>query len=267
MLALDHRGSIGKLLEKALGVTPSKEDIIDLKRRIVGCLYDGFSGVLLDPDYGIPAYSSYLSSSQITSPKPFLLCIEKTGYLDTDTERLTELEYTVSELKNMGAKGIKILLFFHPEAKNAPDQLEIARKVYTGCQKEGLPFFFEILNYPLHGKPYDPSVLVPASVKFFLDNGIKADVFKLEFPGTGESCRKVTGMLGDIPWILLTKGADYEKFKEGLKIAAAGGASGFLAGRSVWQDVCLLPKDKWDGFFNTVVNARFKEISEIILSV
>ena len=129
-----------------------------------------------------------------------------------------------------------------------------------------MPFFLEILNYSLDDTPYEASVLVPRSVKIFLDQGIAADVFKLEFPGNPEACREVTQLLGKTPWILLTKGASYDGFIAGLKTAIANGASGFLAGRSIWQDFATLPETEWEQFMQTTVKERFGEICSIALS-
>jgi tagatose-1,6-bisphosphate aldolase len=164
----------------------------------------------------------------------------------------------------MGAQGVKLLLFFHPDANTATAQLTLARDVYTQCKEQGLPFFLEILNYSLNDTKYDPSSLVPRSVEMFLAQGIEADVFKLEFPGSPEACKSVTELLGDTPWILLTKGASYEKFKEQLTVAIAHGARGFLAGRSLWQDFVEVPSAEWKTFFQTTVVSRFKEICAIV---
>jgi len=256
MLALDHRGSVEKMLPAGV---PRADTIIDIKRMLISALSPYYSGVLLDSDYGLKAYKQSKHSN-----KPYLLCIEKTGYTDTDHERITNLEHSVKELKDKGAKGVKILLFFHPDAKTASDQIALTRKVNEDCKANELPFFLEILNYPLNEMRYDPSDLLPRSVKIFLDEHIRADVFKLEFPGNAKACQEVTGLLGDTPWILLTKGETFEKFKAGLTIAAQNGARGFLAGRSLWQDFTRLPQEKWEEFIQTTVQNRFLTISQIV---
>ncbi len=262
MLALDHRGSIAKMLPASISPDKKTETIVSIKKMLLASLASQYSGVLFDSEYGLAAYNELQSNADVVR-KPYLLCIEKTGYTDTNHERLTNLEYTVDQLKEKGAKGVKLLLFFHPEAHTAQAQVELTKKVYADCQAAGLPFFLEILNYSLDELPYDASILVPKSVQIFLDAGITADVYKLEFPGTAEACQRVTSMLGSIPWILLTKGDTYEGFVKSLKIASANGAKGFLAGRSIWQDFANLPQDQWESFFQTTVAKRFEEICGI----
>jgi len=61
----------------------------------------------------------------------------------------------------------------------------------------------------------------------------------------------------------LTKGGTYEGFVEGLKIAVANGARGFLAGRSIWQDFVKLPKEEWKHYIETTVKDRFEAICSI----
>lgn len=262
MLALDHRGSIAKMLPAGTTEDRKKELIVSIKRMLLTSLAPYYSGVLFDSEYGLTAYRQSVSNPNVAK-KPYMLCIEKTGYTDTDHERLTTLEYTVDELKKNGAEGVKLLLFFHPDGKTAAEQIALTRNVSEQCAAAGLPFFLEILNYSLNDVPYVQADLVPRSVNMFLDEKIHADVFKLEFPGTAETCKQVTEMLGATPWILLTKGDTYEGFVASLTVAAKNGARGFLAGRSIWQDFANLPAEKWPEFFSTVVVKRFKEISAL----
>lgn len=265
MLALDHRGSLLKMLPDSIPPRDREEAIIEIKKMLISSLVPYYSGVLLDSDYGLEAYRRASVNAQVTS-KPYLLCIEKTGYTDTNHERLTQLEYSVSQLKARGAQGVKILLFFHPDAKTAQAQISLTRDVSRQCRQSELPFFLEILNYSLDGKPYVPEDIIPRSVKIFLEQDIEADVFKLEFPGNAAACQEVTRLLGVTPWILLTKGDTYEGFVSGLKVAAANGARGFLAGRSIWQDFATLPQQEWKSFFSSVVKERFQEICKIALA-
>jgi len=263
MLALDHRGSMEKMLPENIPLMLRKETIIGLKQVLMETLSPFYSGVLFDLEYGLAAYKQ--SVVPAVMKKPYLLCIEKTGYEDVSHERLTRLESSVLQLKEMGASGVKLLLFYHPDTATAATQMTLAKTVFEDCKKNQLPFFLELLNYSLDGNLYNTSDLVPRSVKNFLDNGITADVFKLEFPGNADACREVTTMLGSIPWILLTKGDTYDGFVSSLKVAAENGARGFLAGRSIWQDFAKMRQGDWANFFATTVKSRFEEICKIAI--
>lgn len=265
MLALDHRESFRKLISPNDPQGVEKEIIIDIKKEIIEALLDQISGLLIDVEYGLPAYQKVLG--EVREEKPFLLPAEKSGYREENGERYSELQYSARELKNLGASGVKLLLYFHPEGQSAPQQIELAKRVQDESKAEKLPLFIEIVTYEIEGKNNDKSSIVVGSVKMFLEKGILPDVFKLEFPDTSDSCSKITQLLGKTPWILLTRGESFDKFKQDLQIAIQNGASGFLAGRSLWQDfVSLDEKERKDGF-QTVSKKRFEEIVEIVNSV
>lgn len=263
MLALDHRGSFNKLINSKKPEDATIEEVIEVKKQIIRSLFDQFSGVLIDPDGGLPALQQIIREEG--RPKPFLLCIEKTGYEDEQGARKTTLQYSVSQLHQMGASGIKLLLYYHPQAPTLKHQLHVAKEVLDSCRNAGLPLFLELVTYTLPSYNSHKPELVLDSVNQFLEAGIIPDVFKLEYPGDPAACFEITRILGKTPWILLTKGNDFNKFKMDLKVAVSNGAKGFLAGRSVWQEFANLPKNEQNQFFQTTVTSRFEEIVRTVL--
>lgn len=264
MLALDHRGSFKKLMNPQDPDSITDEEVIKLKEEIIHSIEDQFSGVLVDEIYGWSA----LEAEKKIHPnltKPFLLPLEKSGYVEEGGERVTELEYNIAEILEMGASGAKLLLYFNPHIESAWKQLETAKGVLNQCQDTNFPYFLEIVTYTvedLNGKQKD---LILDSVKMFLENNIIPDVFKLGYPGSLESCQQLSGLLGNTPWILLTGGGTFDHFKEELEDATVGGAKGFLAGRALWQEVCTLQGEEKQQFLNKTLPERFKVISDICL--
>ena len=71
------------------------------------------------------------------------------------------------------------------------------------------------------------------------------DITKVSYQRTGEAkielIRALAGecsaFLLDAPWVILSAGVGYESFKTQVEIACSAGASGFLAGRSIWRDL------------------------------
>ena len=252
MLALDQRGSF-----KRMAASDDSQVLISIKKKIINTLSHEFSGLLIDPDWGLPAYEK--------KDKPFLLCIEKSGYEETAGGRLTELAYTVNQLKDLGASGVKLLVYFNPLAGNCQHQIKISQRVLTDCQTCGLPLFLEIVTYNLQDK-LSKSDLILKSLDLFLKNNIQPDVFKLEFPGSIRACQEISAKLKNIPWVLLTAGKPFDVFKSELKTAAENGAAGFLAGRAIWQQVFKYPADKQTEFLKTTSLTRFQEIKNIMLA-
>jgi len=93
-----------------------------------------------------------------------------------------------------------------------------------------------------------------------LDRDFWPDVFKLEYPGDEASCKQISHLLGETNWILLTAGAHFYEFLDRLEIACRNGCSGFLAGRSIWQDMVV--KDMGQIERNTM-RERFAKIVAI----
>jgi len=257
MLALDHRGSFKKFINKENPESVEDVDIIKTKQIIIQNLQDSFSGVLIDEDWGLPAYED--------KTKPYLLCVEKSGYTEDGGSRITEIGYSVKDLKKLGASGVKLLIYFNPEDKSATTQLETSKNILLEAKENDLPLFLEIVTY---GKDEDMrrGELVLKSLDMFLEFGIRPDVFKLEYPGNLASCQKITEKLGNIPWILLTRGVSFEKFKSQLQDAVDAGAVGFLAGRALWQEIVDYKTwEEKEEYLKNIVRPRFEEINKIIL--
>jgi tagatose-1,6-bisphosphate aldolase len=260
MLALDHRGSFKKLMNPDNPEAVTDQMAIDLKGEIINAVKNQMSGVLIDPDYGLPAY--------VEKTKPFLLPVEKTGYEEQGGERLTKLEYGVPKLMEWGAGGAKILVFFNPHLKTAEAQLETAKSVVDECKSRDYPLFLEIVTYEADHEVTmeEREKLVIDSLKMFINRNIRPDVFKLEYPGSQVGCRTISAILQDqgIPWILLTRGDSFEHFKVQLQEAVSRGAVGFLAGRALWQEVCTMQGEEKQKFLKETLPGRFRIISDIV---
>lgn len=260
MLAIDHRESFRKILNPHHPEMIKKGEIIKIKAEIINSLKGRFSGLLIDPEYGLPAYKSLGLTEE-----NYLLSIEKSGYQEFGDERVTQLEYQVDQLKKMGASGVKLLIYFNPYVKTAQAQLKTAAKVWRDCQVAKLPFFLEIVTYYTEATALPRLNLVTESVKRFLGYGIRADVFKLDYPKDEASCQLITKILGRIPWVLLSRGENFEIFKKQLEMAVENGASGFLAGRALWQEIGNYQNENERKIFlNAVVKKRFQEIASIV---
>lgn len=258
MLAFDHRGSFKKLMDPQNPDQVTDQQAIELKREVITSVQDQFSALLIDQTIGLPAY--------VNKTKPFLLPVEQSGYTEKLGERITEIEFSVDDLKADGAKGAKILLYFNPSVPSAKVQLHTARRVLQECRQKNFPLFLEIRVYkPDTGDELgdDLTDLVLSSVRMFLDSGINPHVWKLEYPGTKQACGQITQMVGHTPWIILTKGASFETFVTQLTEAASIGCQGFLAGRAVWQEVGGLKGDAKDKFLQETLPSRFSKICQV----
>ncbi len=86
------------------------------------------------------------------------------------------------------------------------------------------------------------------SVKEFSKDEYKVDIFKLESPvdsselegeiseETETAFRKLSEATNDKPWVVLSSGMGKDSFYKCLELAYKNGASGYLAGRTIWLD-------------------------------
>jgi tagatose-1,6-bisphosphate aldolase len=258
MLAFDHRDSFKKYVNRANPDKATVEDLIKVKGMVISALEDQFSGVLLDVDWGLAGYKS--------KNKPYLLPLERSGYTDVEGDRTTKLEYSAKQLNDLGASGTKLLLYLNPEAKNCEEQLATAKQALDDSHQNELPLFLEIVTYGNEELGKSRAEWVLRSVQMLIENNIVPDVWKLEYPGDFESCKKINELVGSAPWILLTRGEKFDKFDEQLKDAVSAGAVGFLAGRALWQEIgeCKTDAERQE-FLDKKVKKRFEIISQIAL--
>lgn len=257
MLALDHRQSFKKYVNPNNPDKAKDKDIIAVKKDIVESVSNLMSGALVDPDWGLQAMKN--------SSAPYLLCMEASGYTDVAGERNTELKYSAKEIKMLGAKGAKLLLYMNPWGGNVESQVQVAKKAALDAKKEGLPFFLEIVTYGEKADGGHRAEAILLSIMALNNAGVIPDVYKLEYPGSPEDCEHITARLGKIPWILLTRGESYGIFRNQLRAAVRAGAIGFLAGRAVWQEIAdYASGHDREKFLREIVRARFKEICEIV---
>ena len=85
-------------------------------------------------------------------------------------------------------------------------------------------------------------------------------MLKIPFPGAAEACAEVTRLCGPVPWAVLSAGVDHATFMGQVEISLANGASGVIAGRSLWKDCVSLDRAKQKHLLETLAVPRLREI-------
>ena len=144
------------------------------------------------------------------------------------------------------------------------DCLDAVRQVVDDCRAVGVPSVIENLVYPLpdedfSGKRREDAIIESARAL----NEIDCDLLKLEYPGSPEACRRLAAVL-DRPWAVLSAGVPFDQFTEVLRVAFDdGGASGFIAGRSVWRESLALSGAERTTFLDTVARPRLDTLQQV----
>lgn len=291
-LAIDQRGSMEKMMEKANPKLNNVEGIGRFKELISSELTKYSSSILLDPIYGMKGVNARDKNAGL------IMSYEQTGYDEYEEGRLPRLIDFVSGLriKEMGANAVKVLLYYDIDEDDKINDIKKAwvERVGYECEALGLPYFLEIVNYDANiddAKGAEYSKLRPKkvieSIKVFDDPRYKVDVLKVEAPvnmnfvegyGEGEILHtrdealkyfKDQSDATTIPFIFLSGGVSADLFKETLKFAKEAGSTfnGVLCGRATWRgavDVFAKSEENAEEWLNTQGKDNIVTLNEVI---
>ncbi|HZU13611.1 MAG TPA: tagatose 1,6-diphosphate aldolase [Chloroflexota bacterium] len=262
-LAMDQRGSLKKALQAAGLQNVTDHDMETFKLDVTEVLSPIASGILLDPEYGLPASQHRAASCGL------LLAYEKSGYDNTQPGRLPDLlpHESVYRIKQQGANAVKVLLYYNPDEKEDVNDVKHAftERIGNECRGADIPFFLEFVGYPLDGEDEKgleyakkkPRIVLE-SIREFSKEQYYVDVLKVEVPVNMKFVSGTNAFAGEAaysreeaiqyfreqaqaagkPFIYLSAGVSNEEFTETLRLAGDSGVrfNGVLCGRAAWKD-------------------------------
>jgi len=259
ILAFDHRQSYVKMLGPDDPAAISYREVAASKSQVIKYLAPHSSAVLTDPVYGA---AQAIASGALPGNVGLLVALEETGYTGESTARVTEMipDWNVGKIKRMGADAVKLLLYYHPDAGKLTEQQErLTSEVIADCERADIAFFLEPVSYSIDPRndknsakfaEERPRVIAEITRRL---GALGPDVLKLEFPMDAnqnmdenqwmETCRAVTEA-SPCPWALLSAGVSFELFARQVEVACKAGASGYIAGRAVWQEGIPMIEDE-----------------------
>lgn len=253
--ALDHRGSLKRELHAENPEATTDAEILTWKREMVTLFKSEVSSILIDPIYGKEVIDTSWGGG-------WMLSMEESGYRGDKEARETTIlpGWSVKQAKAMGACAVKLLLYYDPRNRElAEKQRLVAQRVAEECLSEDVIFLLEPLSYQVTEAERPERVL--QTLRDLMD--LPVDIFKLEYPGTPEACAEITQLLS-VPWVLLSAGMEYEKYKIALKTACKHGASGLAVGRAVWQEFGDYQGEAREAYFRETALSRMRELVSIV---
>lgn len=270
IIAMDQRNTLRRMFE-AVGIEPSEENLLTVKADVARALTPVASGMLLDPTYGVPAVTE---AHALASPCGLLVAAEPPVRDNYNGEPRTrrDPELNADWVAAQGGDALKFLVQLRADRSTPtagePDLsgevLDVCREIITDCRSAGLPAVIENLVYALpgeelSGKAREVAIIEAATALDELD----IDLLKLEYPGSPDSCRRLADALHR-PWAVLSAGVPFDQFSDVLKIAFdEGGASGFIAGRSIWREALPLSGVERQRFLDTVARPRLDDLVSV----
>jgi tagatose-1,6-bisphosphate aldolase len=270
IIAMDQRNTLRRMFT-AVGIDATDEQLVQSKTDVARALTPLASGILFDPTFGVPAVTG---NDALASTCGLLVASEPAERGKFGVEPITHRDPDLDArwVLDQGGDANKFfaqLRVDRPAPKpGEPDLvtlgLDAVREVVADCATVGVPSVIENLVYPLDGEDFTgrrrEDAIIEAARAL---NEIDCDLLKLEYPGSPEGCRRLAEVL-DRPWAVLSAGVPFEDFTEVLKVAFdEGGASGFIAGRSVWRESLALDGAERQAFLHDIARPRL----ETLLSV
>ena len=270
VIACDQRGGMRSLLattpdaqarisNATLGLT--KMDITAHLARHAGC-------VLVDPICAVPAL---VDQGVLHRATGLLIGLDASGF-DTTPEgyRISNMVdgITARRVRELGGTGAKIMIYLRADvaAANVANIATLDRVIHDFAS-EDLLLVVEFLTYALPGEtPQDYAAKIPDLIeggsKLCLDAGSK--VLKIPYPGTPQACANITALCARVPWAVLSAGVDHATFLGQVETAMAHGASGVIAGRSLWKDCISLDRAVTQDRLERIAVPRLREIQAVI---
>jgi tagatose 1,6-diphosphate aldolase len=278
MCAIDHRGALKRALNKDNPDAVGYREMVDFKLELCRAVTPFASAVLLDPEYGA---GEAIASGVLPGHTGLLVSMEKTGYSGASTARVTELlpDWDARKAKRMGASAAKLLVYFRPDLKElASRQLELIAKLAEDCIAEDIPLLVEPVSYAVESPGARSMTFAQMKPELVVETArqitaLPIDVLKAEFPADMafekdedrllELCRELD-RASRLPWVILSAGVDFETFRKQVEVACKAGASGFLAGRALWQEGAgISSREERAKFFQNTAAPRLKELADL----
>jgi len=253
--ALDHLSDFAELLGPDLSKI-GFADVVRAKDAIIRAVSPSVSAVLIDPLYALGQLGI---SRAVPRDVGLMAPLEDEDYAIPEGPRRTRLRegWSMPQIKAAGADVAKLLWFFRPDGDpgTADHQRQLVRDLVRQAGELSIPLVAEPIWYPLPGEDPDSEQWKAARVEGIITSAIEADqlgvdMLKVEFPGyvdteagiakARKSCAELDAAVS-APWVILSAGVGFEDFVTQVQLACEAGASGYLAGRSVWRDAVSTP--------------------------
>jgi len=270
IIAMDQRNTLRRMFT-AVGIEATDADLRQSKADVARVLSPAASGILFDPTYGVPA----VTGNGALDPGCGLLVASEPperGVFNGEPRTHRDPALDARWVLDQGGDANKFfaqLRADRPEPRHGDpdlvaDCLEAVRQVVEDCREVGVPSVIENLVYQLPGedltgKRREDAIIEAARAL----NELDIDLLKLEYPGSPEGCRGLASVL-DRPWAVLSAGVPFDDFTTVLEVAFdEGGASGFIAGRSVWRESLALAGPARQQFLETVARPRLDAVRQV----
>jgi tagatose 1,6-diphosphate aldolase len=271
ILALDHRQNLRRALNPGQPEAVADADLTRFKLEVAAALANEATAVLLDPEFSA---AQALAAGMLPRHAGLVVAVEATGYTGDPTARQSRIlpGWGVEKARRMGASMVKLLVYYHPDSRQAAEIEDFVSQVADECRRYEIALMLEPLSYSLdpHGERLSSSekryVVVETARRL---TPLSVDLLKAEFPlGASETdestwaaaCAEISAA-SVTPWILLSAAVDFETYLRQVTVACRAGASGVAVGRAVWKEAVSMEAQARAGFLKTLSRQRLARLA------
>ena len=269
IVAADQRNGMKAAMTDAPGGAKgiSTAELAHAKADLVQYLANNAPAILLDPEVALPAI---VDEGVLGRNTALVVGMDASGFETVDGLRFTRYVdgVTPRRVRELGGDVAKMLFYTRPD-RQGPETVvaDQIRELVKACAAEGLLLIVELLTYQLEDESDEDyraafGTLVADGAKLAVECGAK--VLKLQYPGSAQACQAVTAAAAGVPWAVLSAGVDHETFIEQVAVAMANGASGAMAGRSLWKDSLSISTDTRQDYLTNRALPRLRELNAVI---
>lgn len=267
IVAMDQRNTLKRMFA-AVGVPePTDAQMRGSKVAVARALTPHASAILFDPTWGVPAV---MEAGALAPNCGLLVAAEPEVRGKFGVEPITHRDPALNAawVKAQGGHAMKFLVQMRVDRINDPSGpditqgvLDVVRELIADCEKEGIPSVVENLIYALPGEELTPEIRETAIIEAARAlNDLQPSMLKLEYPGSPAGARRLADVC-TVPWAVLSAGVAFDQFEEVLRISFAdGGASGFIAGRSVWKEAIGMDDAEQAKFLEEIAVPRLQKL-------
>src|SRR3954467_8000855 len=223
--------------------------------------------ILLDPEVALP---QVVDDATLARDTALVVGMDASGFETVDGLRHTRYVEGVTprRVRELGGDVAKMLFYMRADKPGAESRVgDEIRDLVKACEEEGLLLIVEVLTYRLEDESEEDyrapfPQLVADAARISVECGAK--VLKLPYPGSAAACAAVTEAADGVPWAVLSAGVDHETFIKQVEIAVANGASGAMAGRSLWKDSLAVSHETRHELLTTRALPRLRELAAVV---
>lgn len=269
IVAADQRNGMKAAMKDAPGGANaiSTAELADAKADLVRFLANHAPAILLDPEVALPGV---VDDGVLARDTALVVGMDASGFETVEGLRHTRFVpgVTARTVRDLGGDVAKMLFYTRPDLQGLDSSVaDEMRKLVHECTDEGVLLIVELLTYQLDDESdeaYETAFPQLVADGAALAVACGAKVLKLQYPGSAEGCAAVTKAAAGVPWAVLSAGVDHETFIGQVRTAIANGASGAMAGRSLWKDSLSISPELREDYLTHRALPRLRELAAAV---